>query len=86
MSSIAEPGEINLREQLVRIDRAIAETRKFQEESDKFAAEQRKLAAEQVKFAAEAAKLTWDRKLVPWALFAALIGGAVVALVNHLWK
>jgi hypothetical protein len=93
MSSTAEPGEINLREQLVRIDRAIAETRKFQEESDKFAAEQRKLAAEatklageQVKFAAEAAKLTWDRKLAPWALFAAVIGGAVVAVINHLWK
>jgi hypothetical protein len=36
--------DIDLREQLIRIDLAIAETHKFQQESDKFAAEARKMA------------------------------------------
>jgi hypothetical protein len=38
---------IDLREQLTRIDRAMAETQKLQEESCKFAAETRKLTLEQ---------------------------------------
>jgi hypothetical protein len=36
--------DIDLREQLIRIDLAIAETHKFQQESDEFAAEARKMA------------------------------------------
>jgi len=35
---------LDLREQLIRIDRAIVETHKLQDESDKFVAEARKMA------------------------------------------
>jgi hypothetical protein len=59
------PADFDLREQLARIDRAIAETGKLQEETQKFVAEQRKLLA-------EAAKLQRDRMLAPGQL---LLGG-----------
>jgi hypothetical protein len=59
-SSIPYP-ELDLREQIVRIDRAIAETGKFQ--------------AEQRKFIAEAQKLDRDRWLAPALAIAAVIGG-----------
>lgn len=61
-----------LREQIVRIGRAIAETEKFQ-------AEQRKLIA-------EAQKFTWDRWLAPALAIAAFIGGlpGVATFIAHL--
>jgi len=71
MSDQAIPP-LDLREQIVRIDRAIAETEKFQ-------AEQRKLIA-------EAQKLTWDRWLAPALAIAAVIGGllGVATFIAHL--
>jgi hypothetical protein len=59
------PADFDLREQLARIDRAIAETGKLQEETQKFVAGQRKLLA-------EAAKLQRNRMLAAWQL---LLGG-----------
>ena len=52
---------LNLREQLIRIDRAIAESQKFQ--------------AEREKLLAEAAKLNRDHWLAPVLAIAAVIGG-----------
>jgi hypothetical protein len=50
------------------------------------AAEQHKLTAEAGKLIAEAAKLKWDRWLAPLVLVASMVGGVIVALVNHLWR
>jgi hypothetical protein len=55
------PANFDLREQVARIDRAIAETGKLQEETQKCVTEQRKLLA-------EAAKPQRDRMLAPWQL------------------
>jgi hypothetical protein len=60
--------ELNLREQIARIDRAQAET-------EKFVAEQRKLLAEQTKLSAEALKFQRDRVLSPWLAIVAILGG-----------
>jgi Synaptobrevin len=46
MSTSTTPASLDLQEQIVRIDRAIAETHKLQNESDKFAAEARKMRRE----------------------------------------
>jgi len=53
--------QLDLREQLVRIDRAMSENQKFQ--------------AEREKLLAEAAKLNRDRWLAPVLAIAAVIGG-----------
>ncbi len=58
-------GRLNLQEQVTRIDRAIAETQKFQRES-------KKLRAEELKF-------DRDRHLIPAAAMAAFIGAAMAA-------
>jgi len=79
MSTTFDPDQpLDIREQIARIDRAIAETHKLQQESDKFVAEQKKLIA-------EAGKLDRDRTLSPWLLGASLLGGLVVAAANHFW-
>ena len=73
-------GQLDLRQELARIDRDRAETRKLQEESEKFIAEPRKLLA-------ESRKLDRDRWLAPWSLLIALTGGVglgIVHLVAHL--
>ncbi|MBV8592375.1 MAG: hypothetical protein JO212_20340 [Acetobacteraceae bacterium] len=66
--SMSGSADFDLREQLVRIDRMLAETHKFQEETNKFAAEQRKLIA-------EAAKRNRERWWSPVLAITALIGG-----------
>lgn len=58
----AEAVELDLREQIARIDR-------MRDESDKFRAEQRKLIAESLKLAEEEARLHRDRVLSPWLLW-----------------
>ena len=52
--------QLDLREQLARIDRAQEETRKF--------------VAEQHKLDAEAMKLQRDRSFLPWTVAATLLG------------
>jgi hypothetical protein len=78
-TALPDPAPLDLREQIVRIDRAIAETEKFQ-------AEQRKLIAEQQKYLAEALKLGWDARFAPYLAFAAVIGGllGVATFIAHL--
>lgn len=63
--------DLDIREQLARIDRAQAETRKFVEEG--------------LKLAAETRKLTWDAKLLPWFQVATMSGAVATAAVA-LWK
>ncbi len=77
-------------EQLARIERAIAETRKLSEERDKFVVEQHRLTAETSKFGAEqqklyeeALKFRRERSLAPLALLSGLVSGAFVAAVAH---
>ena len=60
-------ASLDLREQIVRIDRAIAETQKFQEEA--------------TKLRAEGAKYNRDRSLASWLGLAGAIGG-IIALVT----
>ncbi|WP_025320603.1 hypothetical protein [Granulibacter bethesdensis] len=66
--------ELDIREQLARIDRAREETLKF--------------AAEQHKLMAEASKLERDRTLAPLVFLSSLLGGGIVAILtwalNHL--
>lgn len=75
-----------LREQIAWIDRAIAETHRLRAESDKFVSEQRKLIAEQTKLYVDPAMFIWD----PWfacdVLVISIIGGAIVAVIDHFWK
>jgi hypothetical protein len=58
---MSDATDLNLREQIERIDR-------MHEEGIKFVAEQRKLIA-------EAAKLERERVIAPWMASAAVIGG-----------
>lgn len=64
--SASVPGSLDLQEQIARIDRAQAETRKF--------------VAEQAKLASEADKLRRDRFLAP-VVTAAAVSGAVATLL-----
>ena len=50
---MADTTDLDVREQLVRIDRMIEESRKFAEASRKLSAEQSKLSAEAAKFSRE---------------------------------
>jgi hypothetical protein len=84
--SVTQDGNLDLREQIVRIDRAIAEGAKLQAETNKFVAEGAKLQAETHKFVAEAAKLSWDRWIAPVLAAASLvvaIGTAISVYLRH---
>jgi len=83
---MSETADTDLKSVLARIDRDMAETRKFTAEQGKLQAEQAKLLAEQAKFYAEQAKLTRDRYLAPWLAIAGLVGGVVtvISLLAHL--
>jgi hypothetical protein len=67
---------LNVREQIVRIDRSIDEAAK--------------LRAEQGKLIAEGRKLDRDRWLAPLvlaaSLAASLLGGVLVAVISHFWR
>ncbi len=64
----ATPADFDLREQLVRIDRMLAETHKFQEESNQFAAEIQKVGRER-----------WLAPVIASASVIAAFGGAIAA-------
>jgi len=74
ISFVVSDLPLDLREQLVRIDRAQAELAKFQEETRKFVAEQHKLMAEGDKFRR-------DRSLAPWLAGGAVAGG-ILTIAN----
>ena len=65
MSDAASAG-LDLREQIARIDRSIAETQKFQDEANKLRA--------------EAGKLSRDRFLAPLVVTAAFLGATLAIL------
>ncbi|MBV8092321.1 MAG: hypothetical protein JO110_03625 [Acetobacteraceae bacterium] len=67
---MSDTADLNIREQIARIDKTLAESDKLREETRKFAAEQHKLAA-------EAQKLRLDRWLAPALTFVAVIGGVL---------
>jgi len=74
------PADLDLREQIARIDRALAETHKFQAETNKLQEEAQKLLE-------EGRKYRRDRWLAPWTLAVAILGGVglgIVQLVAHL--
>ncbi len=77
---MSETAGMDIKAVLARIDRDMAETRKFAAEQHKLAAEQGKLQAEQAKFYAEQAKLTRDHYLAPWLAIAGLVGGVVTVI------
>jgi septal ring factor EnvC (AmiA/AmiB activator) len=68
-----ENATLDLKEQLARIDRAQAETRKF-------AAEQNKLAEEASRFQAEARKLGRDYRFAPPLMLVAALGSVAAAI------
>lgn len=73
---------IDLSEQIARIDRAQAETRKFVSEMNKLSAEASKLSAEQLKLMAEAMKLDKERWWFPWLqLVTVSVSSAVIAAI-----
>ncbi len=72
MSDAAAEHDLDLREQIVRIDRALAESRKFQ--------------AEQQKLIVEAAKYERERRLAPFVLAISLSAGISAALVSLLGR
>jgi hypothetical protein len=65
---MSETTNLDLKEQASRIDRMIAETQKFMEETLKLTREARK-------YDEEAQKLRRDRGLAPWLAFVAISGG-----------
>jgi len=71
--------ELNIREQISRIDRSMAEYHKLAAEEDKLRAEARKLVS-------EALKLDRERWWFPWLQLVTTVGGsaAVGALVGRL--
>lgn len=86
---MSESADLDLKEQLARIDQAREEALKFSAEQHKLAAETLKLGAEQNKMTAEALKLgveehklreeelklRRDRGLAPWLAVVAISGG-----------
>lgn len=91
------PDSFDVREQLARIDRALAETgklneeqaklraeaRKYDEEQAKLRAEARKYDEEQSKLRAESRKLERDRMLAPWAILATgMTAGAALVVAG----
>lgn len=70
-----DASELDIREQITRIDRSMAEYHKF-------AAEEAKLRAETLKFYTEERKLDRERWWFPWLqVFTALATNAVIAAI-----
>lgn len=67
---------LDIREQVARIDRAQAETRKFVAEHNKLAEEALKYRSEQQKLSEEALKFARERR---WHLPVAILGNAALA-------
>jgi hypothetical protein len=74
------PADLDLREQIARIDRDLTDAARMREETRKFVAEAHKLQREAEKFRAEEIKLWRDWRLAPWIV----IGGFVAALIGGL--
>ena len=91
MSEFAEYQErLDMREQLARIDRTLAENRKFAAETQKLTAEQGKLSAEQLKLAAVQLKFSSEQilaaetnnlRLIRFVTPLAVLVGAAASLI-----
>jgi uncharacterized protein involved in exopolysaccharide biosynthesis len=73
---MGEAHDLDLREQIARIDHARAESEKFAAEQRKLIAESEKLAAEQRKLFAEGLKFERERR---WYIPLAILGNAALA-------
>ena len=83
----ADFPSLDIREQIVRIDRAIAETQKFQAEVGRMNIEASKLSSEARKLDAEGRKLGRDARLsslVVAVTFVSAIGGLVTGILSLL--
>ena len=83
----ADISGLDIREQIVRIDRAIAETQKFQVEVGRMNVETSKLNAETHKLDAEGRKLGRDARLssiVVAVTFVSAVGGLVTGILGLL--
>ena len=81
----ADRSGLDIREQIVRIDRAIAETQKFQAEIGRMNIEAAKLSAETRKLDAEGRKLGRDARLssvVVAVTFVSAVGGLVTGILS----
>ena len=82
-----DPPNLDIREQIVRIDRAIAETQRFQAEVGRMNVETGKLSAEARKLDAEGRKLGRDARLsslVVAVTFVSAVGGLVTGILSLL--
>lgn len=83
----ADYSSLDIREQIVRIDRAIAETQKFQAGVGRMNVEASKLSAETSKLDAEGRKLGRDVRLfsiVVAVTFVSAVGGLVTGILSLL--
>ena len=87
MSGAIDPPSLDIREQIMRIDRAIAETQEFQAEISRMTIEAGKLSAETRKLDAEGRKLGRDARLsslVVAVTFVSAVGGLVTGILSLL--
>jgi hypothetical protein len=79
---MSDHPDLDLRAELIRIDRDRAETHKLMREAEKLHAEDHKLMREAEKFRAEEHKLWRDWRLAPWILGLSLIGALLGSLIS----
>ena len=88
-AGIGEPPLDHL-EQISRLERAQAETRKFSAEQNKLAEEANKFQREAGKLLQEELKLARERKLAPlvlvFGLLTSIVGGVIGAVLNHILR
>ena len=85
MTGITEPDQINMKEQVARIQRMLDESDKFRAEQRKLIAESEKLSAEERKLYAEGLKFSRDRWLAPVIAISTIIA-AVASVANLLMR
>ncbi len=83
----ADLPQLDLCEQLARIDHSMAETQTFHAENRKLTEQALKLTEEALKFREEALKFRRDRWLAPWLLVVSILStigaaGGLATLIN----
>lgn len=82
MTGSTDQTQIDLKEQLARIQRMIDESDKFRAEQRKLIAEGEKLSAEERKLYAEGLKINRDRWLAPVMVIIAAIGAVTATIIS----
>jgi hypothetical protein len=82
------PDQIDISEQILRLQRMLDESEKFRAETRKLIAESDKFAAEQRKLISEAQKFDRDRWLAPVLALVTVIGAVVsgVAIIHNILR